>query len=287
MIVKGQSIRRACADLSIRETCYRYQAKQSSENERIAEWLMRVTEHQRNWGFGLSFLYLRNVKGLRLESQARVPYLSRAGAEPSDQAQEAATTRSAIAADDSCRQESSLVDGLHARCAWRRPQLPAVQCAGRLREGLAIEADLSLPSARVIRTLQQVIDWRGKPRVIRCDNGPEYISGTLLQWAAERQIRIEYIQPGKPQQNAYVERDNRTVRYDWLAQHIFASIDESPGGRDSLAMDVQQRTPQHGVGRVHTDAEVGDGCLVPPLLAAAKDGRITGSGNHSRQDDGR
>jgi putative transposase len=94
------------------------------------------------------------------------------------------------------------------------------------REGLAIEVDLSLPSARVIRTLQQVIDWRGKPRVIRCDNGPEYISGTLLQWAAERQIRIEYIQPGKPQQNVYVERYNRTVRYDWLAQHIFASIDE-------------------------------------------------------------
>jgi len=78
----------------------------------------------------------------------------------------------------------------------------------------------------VIRTLEQVIDWRGKPRVIRCDNGPEYISGTLLQWAAQRQIRIEYIQPGKPQQNAYVERYNRTVRYDWLAQHIFASIAE-------------------------------------------------------------
>jgi putative transposase len=55
----------------------------------------------------------------------------------------------------------------------------------------------------VIRTLQQVIDWRGKPRVIRCDNGPEYISGTLLRWAAERQIRIEYIQPGQPQQKGY------------------------------------------------------------------------------------
>ncbi len=63
VIVKGQSIRRACADLSISETCYRYQAKQFGENERIAEWLMRVTDSQRNWGFGLSFLYLRNVKG--------------------------------------------------------------------------------------------------------------------------------------------------------------------------------------------------------------------------------
>jgi len=92
------------------------------------------------------------------------------------------------------------------------------------REALAIEADLSLPSARVIRALDQVIEWRGKPRVIRCDNGREYVSGTLLQWAAQHQIRIEHIQPGKPQQNAYVERFNRTVRYDWLAQHIFESI---------------------------------------------------------------
>ena len=92
------------------------------------------------------------------------------------------------------------------------------------REGLAIEADLSLPAARVIRALDQIIEWRGQPTAIRCDNGPEYISGTLLAWAEKRQIRINHIQPGKPQQNAYVERFNRTVRYDWLSQSIFASI---------------------------------------------------------------
>lgn len=118
------------------------------------------------------------------------------------------------------------------------------------REGLAIEVDLSLPSARVIRTLQQVIDWRGRPRVIHCDNGPEYISGTLLQWAAERQIRIEYIQPGKPQQNAYVERYNRTVRYDWLAQHIFASIDEVQEAATRWLWTYNNEAPQHGTGWV-------------------------------------
>ena len=62
--------------------------------------------------------------------------------------------------------------------------------------------------------------------MIRCDNGPEYISGALLAWAETRGIRIEHIQPGKPQQNAYVERYNRTVRYDWLAQYLFDSISE-------------------------------------------------------------
>jgi putative transposase len=61
-------------------------------------------------------------------------------------------------------------------------------------------------------------DAYGQPNVIRCDNGPEYISGAVNHWAQQRGIRIDYIQPGKPQQNAYMERYNCTVRYDWLSQ---------------------------------------------------------------------
>ena len=78
----------------------------------------------------------------------------------------------------------------------------------------------------MIRALEQVMEWRGKPRAIRCDNGPEYISNKIIEWAAKQGIRLEHIQPGKPQQNAYVERYNRTVRYDWLAQYLFDSIEE-------------------------------------------------------------
>ena len=84
------------------------------------------------------------------------------------------------------------------------------------REGLGIEIDFSLPSERVIRALENIIEWRGCPREIRCDNGPEYVSGIFQSWAEKRGIRIRYIQPGKPQQNCYAERCNRTVRYDWL-----------------------------------------------------------------------
>ena len=94
------------------------------------------------------------------------------------------------------------------------------------REGLGIEVDFSLPSERVIRSLYRIIKWRGKPDVIRCDNGPEYISAVTLGWAAKRGIRIDFIQPGQPQQNAYVERYNRSVRYDWLAHHLFETLDE-------------------------------------------------------------
>lgn len=71
-----------------------------------------------------------------------------------------------------------------------------------IREGLGIEVDFSLPIERVIRSLDRIIEWRGKPSTIRVDNGPEYISGKLLIWAEKRGIIIQHIQPGQPQQNA-------------------------------------------------------------------------------------
>lgn len=92
------------------------------------------------------------------------------------------------------------------------------------REGLTIDVDLSLPAERVVRALDRVIEWRGKPRQIRSDNGPKYISHTLASWAEKHNIELKFIQPGQPQQNAYIERYNRTVRYDWLNQHLFSSI---------------------------------------------------------------
>lgn len=94
------------------------------------------------------------------------------------------------------------------------------------REGLAIEVGFSLPAMRVIRTLNQLLEYREKPLVIRCDNGLEFISNEFVRWATEQGIRIEYIQPGKPQQNAYVERYNRTIRYSWLSKHLFDTLDE-------------------------------------------------------------
>ena len=94
------------------------------------------------------------------------------------------------------------------------------------REGLGIEIDFSLPAERVVRALNQIFEWRGAPRTIRVDNGPECVSGTLMEWAENKGIALAHIQPGKPQQNAYVERYNRPVRHEWLDLHIFETIDQ-------------------------------------------------------------
>jgi len=66
---------------------------------------------------------------------------------------------------------------------------------------------------RVVRTLNQIVDWRGKPASIRCDNGPEYQSRAITEWANAKQIKLAYIQPRQPQQNAYIELlDRKSLR---------------------------------------------------------------------------
>ena len=92
----------------------------------------------------------------------------------------------------------------------------------------SLELNLRIkPKKRLIREKpEQLIEWRGKPQAIRCDNGPEYVSHKLIAWAKKQRIDINYIQPGKPQKNAYVERYNRTIRYDWLSHYLFESIAE-------------------------------------------------------------
>ena len=70
--------------------------------------------------------------------------------------------------------------------------------------------------------LKRLINQKGKPIAIRCDNGPEYISNSLKRWAESN----KYIQPGNPQQNGYVERFNRTMRYELLEQNLFDSLDD-------------------------------------------------------------
>ena len=118
------------------------------------------------------------------------------------------------------------------------------------REGLAMEVDLSLPADRVVRALDQLIEWRGAPIRIRSDNGPEYVSFTLQQWAKRRGIVLEFIQPGKPQQNAYIERYNRTVRYDWLAQSLFTTIAQVQAAGTAWLWTYNNERPNMALGGI-------------------------------------
>jgi putative transposase len=116
------------------------------------------------------------------------------------------------------------------------------------REALAIEIDTSLSARRVIRTLEQVIDWRGKPQMIRVDNGPEYTSRDFEWWCRERGITIQYIQPGRPMQNGYIERFNGSYRKEILDAYVFFELAEVRYLTDQWIEEYNQRRPHEGLG---------------------------------------
>ena len=248
---RGLSIRLACAAFSISATCYRYQPRLSDENAEIADWLLRLTETHRRWGFGLCFLYLRNVKGFgwnqkrvyriyrELELNLRIKPRKRLKRDAPDK----------LAEPEGINHVWSM-DFMHDQLSGGRSFRLLNVIDDYNREGLGIEVDLSLPSARVIRNLEQIIEWRGKPATIRCDNGPEYVSGALINWAKSQGIRLDYIQPGKPQQNAYVERYNRTVRTDWLNQYLFESIAEAQDAATRWLWSYNHERPNMALGGI-------------------------------------
>lgn len=94
------------------------------------------------------------------------------------------------------------------------------------REVLKIETDFSLPTLRVIRSLETIGLTRGFPEMIRVDNGPEFISSKLDMWCKEHKIQLIFIQPGEPTQNAFIERLNGTLRRDVLNAYVFKSLNE-------------------------------------------------------------
>lgn len=248
---KGVSVALACRAFCVSETCYRYRPKLSQENERIADLLVGLTQTRRTWGFGLCFLYLRNVKGhgwnhkrvyriyRELELNMRIKPKKRLKREKPE----------ALAVPDAPNTVWSM--DFMADCLEDMRTFRLLNVVDDFnREGLGIEVDFSLPATRVIRALDQIIEWRGPPLAIRVDNGPEYISGQLLQWAETRGIAIQHIQPGKPQQNAYVERYNRTVRHEWLDQYLFATIKEVQDYATDWLWTYNNDRPNMGLGGI-------------------------------------
>ncbi len=115
------------------------------------------------------------------------------------------------------------------------------------REALWIEVDTSLPAERVVRVLEQLLVWRGKPTRIRMDNGPELISQRLESWAKDQHIELLHIQPGKPAQNAYIERFNRTYREDILDAYLFDDLEEVRTITDSWLEDYNTIRPHEAL----------------------------------------
>lgn len=111
------------------------------------------------------------------------------------------------------------------------------------REVLAMEADTSIPSLRVIRVLEQLRESRGLPEMIRVDNGPEFISRKLDGWCKDNKVALIFIQPGKPMQNGYIERCNRSIREELLNAWVFRNLDQVRDKVEQWMNDYNHKRP--------------------------------------------
>lgn len=245
------SIRFACVCVGISESSYYYKPKLQDENDLVAEKLIKLTTDHKRWGFGLCYSYLRNVLNYKwnhkrvyriykeLELNLRIKPRKRLKRDKPD----------ALAVPTAVNQVWSM-DFMSDNLSNGRTIRTFNVIDDFNRECLTIDVDLSLPSARVIRALEQVIEWRGKPEAIRCDNGPEYVSAELIKWSVNNGIDILYIQPGKPTQNAYIERFNRTARHEWLDLYLFESVSQAQELATQWMWSYNNERPHSAIGGV-------------------------------------
>jgi putative transposase len=118
------------------------------------------------------------------------------------------------------------------------------------REALAVEIDTGISAQRVVRILDQIASWRGFPERIRFDNGPELTAFAVADWAEENGVELEFIKPGKPMQNGFIERFNRSYREAVLNMYVFESLEEVRTETEKWLGVYNQHRPHESLGNL-------------------------------------
>jgi putative transposase len=220
------SVNQACHICSISQSAYYYKAIKRSDDDVIQKQLKQLADQHPRWGFNKMFskckqqghrwnhkrvyrVYCELGLNIRIKPKKRLPRRARV----------------------------TLMQPLARNMCWSMDFMSDALCCGRRfrtcnvlddynREGLLIKASHSLPARRVTALLDQLVIRQGKPEMIRVDNGPEFMSSDFTAWAEQQDILIHYIQPGKPAQNGFIERFNRTYREEVLDMYLFDNLRE-------------------------------------------------------------
>lgn len=219
------SLRRACRVVGISDSVYRYK-RNSQRNEELIHTLQKLAERYPAYGFSKLLKVLRrqghqwNHKRVhRIYCELKLNLRRRGKKRLPSRSLELLSVPTGM---NQCWSMDFMSDAL--MCGRRFRTFNVIDDFNR--EALAIEVDLSLPAQRVIRVLERIVAWRGLPAKLRMDNGPEFISSKLADWADVYQVHLEFIKPGKPTQNSFVERFNRTYRTEILDRYAFKNLYE-------------------------------------------------------------
>lgn len=260
-------VTKACGLIGISRSLYRYEAKRPDDQELQAR-LCELATQKRRYGYRRLHVLLRregweinHKRTYRVYHDAGLMVRKRkrkriAGVERQAKAP-------ALGPNESWSMDfvsDGLVDGRRLRC------LNVVD--DFTKECLAIEVDTSLPGRRVVNVLQRLTDFRGLPKSITVDNGPEFVSKVLDEWSYRQGVRLDFIDPGKPQQNAYIESFNGKFRDECLNEHCFLSIRHARDVIEDWRQEYNHERPHSSLGYL-TPSQFADSFLTADSMSVS------------------
>lgn len=242
----GISERRACKLVGIERMSYRYEP-QPDRNAALREELVALARQKPRWGYRRLHILLK-PRGIVASSQ-RVYRVYRKEGLAVRRLRRKRYVRTSVETPLLARpnQEWAL-DFVHDSLATGRGfrVLTIVDCF--TRESPALLVHTSIGSQMITRLLDRLIEERGKPEAIRCDNGPEFTSRHLLAWCGERGIRLIHIQPGRPMQNGYNESFNGRLRDECLNAHCFHTLADARQKIEAWRVEYNAERPHSSLG---------------------------------------
>ena len=220
----GVPVSRACKLIAIPRSQFYYESKK--DDSEVIEALQELAFKHPTYGFRKLFAYLRRGGNLWNHKRVYKIYkLLKLNRKRKGKRRLPARVKQPLAQQSLVNQSWSMDFMSDSVVSGRRFRTFNVMddCS---REALAIEIDTSLSAKRVIRTLERIIEDRGKPAILRSDNGPEFTSKDLEIWCKDNEITLQFIQPGKPMQNGFIERFNRLYREAVLDAYLFFELNE-------------------------------------------------------------
>lgn len=238
---------RACRLLNLSRTVYRYE-KKDCHNEEVKVVLNSLIEKHPRYGFYKLYSKIRQMGHLWNHKRVYRIYCALG-----------LNLRKKPKKRKLVREKQSLEAPLVLNKSWSLDYMTDAFDNGKRfrtanvlddcnREALGIKASVSLPAVRVTDFLDDIACSRGYPLKLRLDNGPENISREMRRWAKNHNVEIVYIQPGKPAQNAYIERFNRTYREEVLDMYLFKDIDHVQRITDEWVAEYNHERPHEALG---------------------------------------
>lgn len=245
---QGLSERRACRLMGMARASCRYERQRQGEEEKLKERLHTLAGERRRFGYRrLTVLLRREGWAVNHKRIYRLYREGGLGVRRRKRKRIGAVERQALAIPTRQNERWSMdfiSDALSAGGKFR--SLNIVDDFNR--ECLAAEVDTSITGVRVVRVLERLREWRGLPQILVMDNGPEFAGQALDVWAYEQGVKLHFIEPGKPVQNAFIESFNGRMRDECLNEHWFINLREARETIEAWRRDYNEVRPHTALG---------------------------------------